>query len=87
MPLWTCSWPGQRVELLDAGLHVVAGDPLAGGDGLEVDLVDDRLVVLDDAVGDVDAERGLGTEHGEPQLALEHHLVLGDQSSTISLLA
>ena len=35
---------GQRVELLDPRLHVVAGDPLAGGDRVEVDLVDDVLV-------------------------------------------
>ena len=38
MPLWMCSWPGQRGELLDARLDVVAGDPLAGGDGGEVDV-------------------------------------------------
>ena len=52
--------PGERAELLDARLHVVAGDPLAGGDRVEVDLVDDRLVGLDDAVGHVDAEVALG---------------------------
>ena len=34
--------PGERVELLDARLDVVPGDPLAGGDGVEVHLVDDR---------------------------------------------
>jgi hypothetical protein len=28
---------GERAELLDAGLHVVAGDPLTGSDGGEVD--------------------------------------------------
>ena len=47
---------GEGAELLDARLHVVPGDPLAGGDAVEVDLVDDRLVVLDDAVGHLDAE-------------------------------
>ncbi len=30
----------ERVELLDAGLHIVAGDAFALGDGVEVDLVD-----------------------------------------------
>ena len=47
---------GEGAELLDPRLHVVPGDPLAGGDAVEVDLVDDRLVVLDHAVGHVDAE-------------------------------
>jgi hypothetical protein len=51
---------GERAELLDARLHVVAGDPLAGGDRRQVDLVDDRLVGLDHPVGDVDAEVALG---------------------------
>ena len=68
---------GERGELLDAGLHVVAGDPLAGLDRREVDLVDDRLVGLDHAVGHVDAEVALGPEHGQPQPPLEHDLVLG----------
>ena len=77
MPLWMCSWPASVAELLDARLHVVAGDPLARGDRREVDVVDDRLVGLDDAVGDVDAEVALRLEHGDPELALEHDLVLG----------
>ena len=51
-----CSVPGERCELLDAGLDVVAGDLLALGDRVEVDLVDDRLVRLDHAVGRLDAE-------------------------------
>ena len=69
--------PRQGGELLDAGLHVVAGDPLARGDGVEVHLLDDRLVGLDDAVGDVDAEVALGLQHRDPELALEDDLVLG----------
>ena len=35
---------GQRSELLDPRLHVVAGYPLARRDRLQVDLVDDRFV-------------------------------------------
>ena len=50
---------GERAELLDAGLDVVAGDPLAGGDRVEVDLVDDGGVVVDDAVRNVDAQVAL----------------------------
>jgi hypothetical protein len=69
--------PGQRAELLDARLHVVAGDALAGRDGGQVDLLDDPLVVLHDAVGHVDAELALGPQHRDPQPALQHDLALG----------
>ena len=68
---------GERAELLDPRLHVVPGDPLAGGDRVEVDLVDDRLVGLDHAVGHVDAEVALRLEHRDPEPPLEHDLVLG----------
>ena len=59
MPLWMCSCPASARELLDARLHVVAGDRLAAPDRVEVDVVDDLLVRLDDAVGHVDAEVAL----------------------------
>ena len=52
--------PGQRGELLDARLHVVPGDPLAGRDAGQVDLVQHRLVVLDHAVGHLDARGRAG---------------------------
>jgi hypothetical protein len=64
----------ERAELLDAGLHVVAGDAFTGSDGGEVHAVLDPFVVLDDALGKVDAEVPLGAEHGDPQLTLEHDL-------------
>ena len=67
---------GERAELLDPRLHVVPGHPLARGDRLQVDLVDDVLVGLDHAVGHVDAEVALRLQHGDPQLPLEHDLVL-----------
>ena len=67
---------GERAELLDPRLHVVPGDPLARGDRLEVDLVDDVLVGLDHAVGHVDAEVALRLQHRDPQPPLEHDLVL-----------
>ena len=73
--------PGQGVELLDARLDVVPGDPLAGGDGVEVHLVDDPLVVGDHAVRHVDAQVALGSQHGEPQPALQNDLVLGRPQS------
>ena len=69
--------PGERVELLDARLDVVARDPLAGGDRGEVDVVDHGAVVVEDTVGDVDPELGLRGEHRDPQLALEGDLALG----------
>ena len=72
--------PGERAELLDPRLDVVAGDAFAGGDGGEVDCsdatVDDALVVRDHAVGHGDAEVALGGEHGDPQPPLQHHLGL-----------
>ena len=71
--------PGQRRELLDPRLDVVAGDPLAGRDRVEVDLVDDVAVGLDDPVGYVDAEVALRLQHGDPEPAFEDDLVLGDQ--------
>ncbi len=67
---------GQRVELLDPRLHVVPGDPLAGRDRVEVDLVDDVAVVGHHPVGNGDAQVALYLEHGDPQPALEHDLVL-----------
>ena len=66
----------QRRELLDACLDVVASDFFALGDGPEVDVVDDRLVRLDDAVGSLDTEVLLRGEHGDPQSAFEDDLVL-----------
>ena len=68
---------GESGELLDPRLHIVTRDLLAVADRLEVDLVDHGLVGLDDARGDVDPQVALGAQHGDPQLALEHDLVLG----------
>ena len=51
----------------------------------EVDLVEHRLVRLDDAVGHVDAELALGAEHRDPQPALEPTILCsGDQIATSS---
>ena len=69
--------PGQRRELLDPGLHVVAGDALPRGDRVEVDLVDHVAVGLHDSVGYVDAEVALRLEHRDPEAAFEDDLVLG----------
>ena len=69
--------PGQRRELLDARLHIVAGDALALLDALEIDLVDHRDVVIDGCRRHGNPEVGLGAHDGHPELAFEHHLVLG----------
>ncbi len=68
---------GKVAELLDPGLHVVSGDALTRGDGFEVDLVEDPLVVGDGGGGHLDTEVLLGLQDGEPQVALKDHLVLG----------
>ena len=69
--------PGEGIELLDARLDVMARDPLAPGDRGEVDVVDHAGVVGDDAVGDVDAEIGLGVKDREPESSLGGNPVLG----------
>ena len=69
---------GQRRELLDAGLHVVAGDPLAG-----VDRLRGRpgrrppRRPRSTPSGTSTPEVALGPQHGDPELPLEHDLVLG----------
>ena len=68
--------PGERAELLDPRLDVVAGDPLARRDRGEVDLLDDPLVVRDRLLGDVDAQVALRAQHRDPQPPLQHDLVL-----------
>jgi hypothetical protein len=68
---------GEGAELLDPGLHVVQRHPFACRDRLQVNLVDHSFVVGDHPVGHVDAELRLRPEHGEPQLPLQDHLVLG----------
>ncbi|MPM77471.1 hypothetical protein SDC9_124474 [bioreactor metagenome] len=70
---------GQRAELLDPRLDVVAGDALAGRDGIEIDLIDDGEVVSDHLVGVVtaefDTEVPLSLQHRDPQLAFGDDLV------------
>jgi len=55
----------------------MAADPLAGGDGREIDCVEDPLVRPYRAVGHVDAEIALRTQHSKPQLLFQNNLVLG----------
>ncbi len=69
--------PGEVVELLDPRLHVVPGNLLALGDRGQVDGVEDALVVGDRLVRHLDAEVLLGPQHGEPELPLQLHLLLG----------
>ena len=72
---------GQRRELLDAGLDVVAGDPFPGGDRRQIDGVGacggDLLVGGDRVVGDVHAQIALGAQDRDPQLPFQHDLALG----------
>ena len=66
---------GKGTELVDAGLDVVAADPLAGRDGLKVHLVDDAPVGIDRAVGDLHSEVCLGLQNRQPQMPLGDDLV------------
>ncbi len=72
--------PGERIELLDARLHVMPGDPLAIRDGFQIHLVDDRLVGRDHFVGvrspEIHAKVPLSTQDGEPQLSFGNDLRL-----------
>ena len=68
---------GEGVELLDARLHVVAGDPFTVGDGGQVDLIEHTFVVGDGLVGHVDAEFLLRFEDCDPELPLQDDLVVG----------
>jgi len=69
--------PGQGVELLDPGLHVVLRDPFALGDRRQVDLVDHAAVVLQRSGRDVQAQRHLRRRDGQPEPPLHHDLRLG----------
>jgi hypothetical protein len=68
---------GERAELLDARLDVVTGDPLAPLDRGQVDVVDDRVVGLDHAVGHLDPQVALGGQDRYPQSPLEHDAIAG----------
>jgi hypothetical protein len=56
---------------------MAAADLLAGGDGREIDCVEDPLARVSGAVGHVDAEIALRTQHSKPQLLFQNNLVLG----------
>ena len=62
---------GEVAELLDASLHIMAGDPLAGVDGSEVDLINDTLVGGDGLGRNVESEIALCFHHRDPELAFE----------------
>ena len=62
---------GEIGELLDAGLHVVQRDAFAPGDGGEVDLMFNALVVLDRGGRNGDAEITLRLHDGDPEIAFE----------------
>ncbi len=66
----------QGAELLDPRLDVVSSHPLTAGNRVEVDVVDHGSVRLNHSVGHVDAKGPLRLQDGEPELALEAHLVL-----------
>ena len=60
----------QGVELLDAGLHIMAGHPLPLRDRRQIHVVDHVLVGSDCLHRNIHPEILLGFHHGNPQLAL-----------------
>ena len=68
---------GEVVELLDASLHVVLGDPLASRDRLKVDLVDHRQVGLGSTSGNRQAECSLSIHYRDPEPPFEQDLRRG----------
>ena len=73
----------ERVELLDACLHVVAGDPFTLGDRCQVHVVGRSFVRADGVVRDVDAEFALCLEYSDPQLPSSRTLFSGAQIAVI----
>ena len=67
----------ERVELLDAGLDVVAQHAFPRGDRRQVDVVQNSLIVGDHAFGHIDAQLGLRPQHRQPQPAFGDDLGLG----------
>ena len=78
---------GQRAELVDAGLDVVAGDRLALSDRRQVDLVLDRLVGLDCLVGYATPSRCCARITAIHSSRSSTTLRSGDQTSFIASLA
>ena len=68
---------GEAIELLDARLHIVAGDPFAFHDRTGVDLILDLFVSRDRFGGNVETEVALSLHHGDPELAFEDNAALG----------
>ena len=66
----------QVAELFNAGLHIVASNTLTGGNGVEVNLIDDLLIRLDSALRHLNSAGDLSLQNGNPELALEDDLVL-----------
>ena len=67
---------GQRIEFLDPGLDVVAQHPLTGGDGGQVDVVEDPFVIADGGLGNLDPQFRLGPQHRQPEPPLGDDLGL-----------
>ena len=78
--------PGEVVELLDAGLHVMLGDPLAVGDRAQVDAIDHALIGGDHRIrvipAEVDTEVTLRREDRDPQSPLGGDLLLRRPDAT-----
>ena len=67
---------GEVAELLDAGLHIMAGDALAVVNGLNINAALHALVSVDGLLRNVQPQVLLRLHHGDPELALQHDSAL-----------
>ena len=72
---------GQVAELLDTGLHVVAGHTLAGVDAVHIHLTLHALVGVNSLLRNIQPQVLLGLHHGNPELALQHNAAFGRPDS------
>ena len=67
---------GQVAELLDAGLHIVAGHTLAGVDALHIHLPLHALIGINRLLRNIQPQVLLGLHHRNPELTLQHNATL-----------
>ena len=72
---------GQVAELLNTGLHIVAGDALAGIDTLHIHLSLHAFVGIDGLLRNIQPQVLLGLHHRNPELALQHNAAFGRPDS------
>ena len=67
----------QRIEFLNAGLHIMAGNALALSNAGQINLINDSFIGCDCLIGDCYPQIFLRFHHGDPELALHDDLFFG----------